>query len=157
MEQQTSYKKVASHEAKKGTFNQCLLLYSGGLDTSVILPWLKDRYPGVKLVAFAAELGQGDELAGPGLDEADAALAILGPEAAATDTDPRWTAVRAYLEEHAHRNPSREQVAWAVGMHPSTLSALCRRRSPITSPSSVQALISHRCSSTVWRSTISEW
>ncbi len=40
-----------------------VLAYSGGLDTSVILPWLKSRYPGVKLVAFAAELGQGDELA----------------------------------------------------------------------------------------------
>ena len=41
-----------------------VLAYSGGLDTSVILPWLKERYPGVKLVAFAAELGQGDELRG---------------------------------------------------------------------------------------------
>ena len=41
-----------------------VLAYSGGLDTSVILPWLKGRYPGVKLVAFAAELGQGDELEG---------------------------------------------------------------------------------------------
>ncbi len=41
-----------------------VLAYSGGLDTSVILPWLKDRYPGVKLVAFAAELGQGTELQG---------------------------------------------------------------------------------------------
>ena len=40
-----------------------VLAYSGGLDTSVILPWLKQRYPGVKLYAFAAELGQGDELA----------------------------------------------------------------------------------------------
>ena len=39
-----------------------VLAYSGGLDTSVILPWLKQRYPGVQLVAFAAELGQGDEL-----------------------------------------------------------------------------------------------
>ena len=39
-----------------------VLAYSGGLDTSVILPWLKQRYPGVKLYAFAAELGQGDEL-----------------------------------------------------------------------------------------------
>jgi argininosuccinate synthase len=41
-----------------------VLAYSGGLDTSVILPWLKERYRGVKLVAFAAELGQGDELKG---------------------------------------------------------------------------------------------
>jgi argininosuccinate synthase len=44
--------------------NKIVLAYSGGLDTSVILPWLKDRYPGVKLVAFAAELGQGTELKG---------------------------------------------------------------------------------------------
>jgi argininosuccinate synthase len=41
-----------------------VLAYSGGLDTSVILPWLKARYPGVRLVAFAAELGQGSELKG---------------------------------------------------------------------------------------------
>jgi argininosuccinate synthase len=41
-----------------------VLAYSGGLDTSVILPWLKERYPGVALVAFAAELGQGSELKG---------------------------------------------------------------------------------------------
>ena len=36
-----------------------VLAYSGGLDTSVILPWLKDRYPGCQVVAFAADLGQG--------------------------------------------------------------------------------------------------
>ncbi len=41
-----------------------VLAYSGGLDTSVILPWLKDNYPGCKVIAFAAELGQGDELSG---------------------------------------------------------------------------------------------
>src|SRR5213082_3170549 len=41
-----------------------VLAYSGGLDTSVILPWLKERYPGLVFVAFAAELGQGDELKG---------------------------------------------------------------------------------------------
>ncbi|HPD46121.1 MAG TPA: argininosuccinate synthase [Anaerohalosphaeraceae bacterium] len=40
-----------------------VLAYSGGLDTSVILPWLKETY-GYDVVAFAAELGQGDELAG---------------------------------------------------------------------------------------------
>src|SRR5437868_3217566 len=51
---------AADHAAPK----KIMLAYSGGLDTSVILPWLKERYPGVKLVAFAAELGQGDELTG---------------------------------------------------------------------------------------------
>ncbi len=47
-----------------GDPKKIVLAYSGGLDTSVILPWLKGRYPGVKLVAFAAELGQGSELSG---------------------------------------------------------------------------------------------
>jgi len=40
-----------------------VLAYSGGLDTSVILPWLKETY-GYDVIAFAAELGQGDELVG---------------------------------------------------------------------------------------------
>ena len=35
-----------------------VLAYSGGLDTSVILPWLKDRY-GCKVIAMAADVGQG--------------------------------------------------------------------------------------------------
>ena len=38
-----------------------VLAYSGGLDTSVILPWLRETY-GCDVIAFAAELGQGDEL-----------------------------------------------------------------------------------------------
>ena len=46
---------------KKG--EKVVLAYSGGLDTSVILLWLKETY-GYEVVAFAAELGQGDELAG---------------------------------------------------------------------------------------------
>ncbi len=40
------------------------LAYSGGLDTSIIVPWLKQRYPGTKVVCVAADIGQGDELAG---------------------------------------------------------------------------------------------
>lgn len=40
-----------------------VLAYSGGLDTSVILPWLKETY-GYDVICYAAELGQGDELQG---------------------------------------------------------------------------------------------
>jgi len=40
-----------------------VLAYSGGLDTSVILPWLKETY-GYDVIAFAADIGQGEELAG---------------------------------------------------------------------------------------------
>jgi len=47
----------------KSKAQKVVLAYSGGLDTSVILPWLKETY-GYDVIAFAAELGQGDELAG---------------------------------------------------------------------------------------------
>jgi argininosuccinate synthase len=48
---------------KAGKAEKVVLAYSGGLDTSVILPWLRETY-GYEVIAFAAELGQGDELAG---------------------------------------------------------------------------------------------
>jgi len=41
--------------------NKIVLAYSGGLDTSVILKWLKETYK-CQVVAFAADLGQGEEL-----------------------------------------------------------------------------------------------
>ena len=40
------------------------LAYSGGLDTSIIVPWLKEHYPGARVVCVAADVGQGDELVG---------------------------------------------------------------------------------------------
>ncbi|HKQ92832.1 MAG TPA: argininosuccinate synthase [Blastocatellia bacterium] len=39
------------------------LAYSGGLDTSIIIPWLKEKY-NCEVVAIAADVGQGEELAG---------------------------------------------------------------------------------------------
>ncbi|MCL6639608.1 MAG: argininosuccinate synthase, partial [Firmicutes bacterium] len=39
-----------------------VLAYSGGLDTSVIIPWLKENY-GCEVIAFVADLGQGEEIA----------------------------------------------------------------------------------------------
>ncbi len=43
--------------------SKIVLAYSGGLDTSIIIPWLKDNY-GAQVIAFAANIGQGEELAG---------------------------------------------------------------------------------------------
>jgi len=43
--------------------NKVVLAYSGGLDTSVILVWLKEHY-GCEVVTFTADLGQGEELEG---------------------------------------------------------------------------------------------
>lgn len=42
-----------------------VLAYSGGLDTSIIVPWLKENYNGAHVICVAADIGQGsDELAG---------------------------------------------------------------------------------------------
>ncbi|MCK4800037.1 argininosuccinate synthase [Candidatus Parcubacteria bacterium] len=55
-----NYKKVASHEAKKGEFDKVVLLYSGGLDTSIMLKWIKDEYK-CKIIALTIDIGQEDD------------------------------------------------------------------------------------------------
>jgi argininosuccinate synthase len=44
-------------------YKKVVLAYSGGLDTSVIIPWLKENY-GCEVIAVAADVGQGAELSG---------------------------------------------------------------------------------------------
>jgi len=39
-----------------------VLAYSGGLDTSVIIPWLKENYKGCEVIAMCADVGQGAEI-----------------------------------------------------------------------------------------------
>ena len=41
-----------------------VLAYSGGLDTSIIIPWLKENYNGCEVIAVSADVGQADELEG---------------------------------------------------------------------------------------------
>ena len=48
----------------KDTIKKVVLAYSGGLDTSIIIPWLKENYNDCEIVAVAADVGQGDELEG---------------------------------------------------------------------------------------------
>ena len=43
------------------------LAYSGGLDTSIIIPWLKENYPGCEVIAVCGDVGQGSE--NEGLEE----------------------------------------------------------------------------------------
>jgi len=47
---------------KKEEIKKVVLAYSGGLDTSVIIPWLKENYNNCEVIAVTADLGQGDEL-----------------------------------------------------------------------------------------------
>lgn len=57
-----SYTKVSSYEARMGEVKKVVLLYSGGLDTSVLLKWIQDEYQ-AEVIALTLDLGQqGDDL-----------------------------------------------------------------------------------------------
>ena len=45
----------------KKKISKIVLAYSGGLDTSVIIKWLKEKYNS-EIIAFCADVGQGEEL-----------------------------------------------------------------------------------------------
>lgn len=57
MKTTTKYIKTASYEAKIGQVKKVLLLYSGGLDTSVMLKWIQDQYK-AKVVCLILDIGQ---------------------------------------------------------------------------------------------------
>lgn len=47
----------------KKQIKKCVLAYSGGLDTSIIIPWLKENY-GCEVIAVCGDVGQGSETDG---------------------------------------------------------------------------------------------
>ena len=47
-----------------GEIKKVVLAYSGGLDTSIIIPWLKENYDNCEVIAVAGNVGQGGELNG---------------------------------------------------------------------------------------------
>jgi len=44
------------------SLKKVVLAYSGGLDTSIIIPWIKEHYDGAEIVAYCGDVGQGDDL-----------------------------------------------------------------------------------------------
>ena len=50
-------------KAKKD-IKKVVLAYSGGLDTSIIIPWLKENYDDCEVIAVSGDVGQGTELDG---------------------------------------------------------------------------------------------
>ncbi|MDO5846963.1 MAG: argininosuccinate synthase [Methanocorpusculum sp.] len=49
---------------KKEDIKKVVLAYSGGLDTSIIIPWLKENYNNCEVIAVSGDVGQADELEG---------------------------------------------------------------------------------------------
>ena len=52
-----NYTKVSSYEGVKGQVKKVVLLFSGGLDTSTILKWIKDKY-NAEVITLTLDLGQ---------------------------------------------------------------------------------------------------
>ena len=48
----------------KDSIKKVVLAYSGGLDTSIIIPWLKENYNNCEVIAVSGNVGQNDELEG---------------------------------------------------------------------------------------------
>ena len=48
----------------KSKIKKVVLAYSGGLDTSIIIPWLKENYNNCEVIAVSGNVGQADELEG---------------------------------------------------------------------------------------------
>ena len=42
-----------------GDIKKVVLAYSGGLDTSIIIPWLKENYDNCEVIAVSGDVGQG--------------------------------------------------------------------------------------------------
>lgn len=57
MQKNQTYTKVASYEGKKGEVKKVVLLYSGGLDTSVLLKWIQEEYK-AEVIALTIDIGQ---------------------------------------------------------------------------------------------------
>lgn len=53
----SEYQKVSSYEGKKGEVKKVVLLYSGGLDTSVLLKWIQEEYD-AEVIALTIDIGQ---------------------------------------------------------------------------------------------------
>ena len=49
---------------EKQSIKKVVLAYSGGLDTSIIIPWLKENYNNCEVIAVSGNVGQADELEG---------------------------------------------------------------------------------------------
>jgi argininosuccinate synthase len=57
MKKKQEYVKVSSYEGRKGEVKKVVLLYSGGLDTSVLIKWIQEKYK-AQVIALTVDIGQ---------------------------------------------------------------------------------------------------
>ncbi|SIQ74543.1 argininosuccinate synthase [Alkalispirochaeta americana] len=54
----------SAHPAQEREIRKIVLAYSGGLDTSIIIPWLKEQHPGVEIIGICTNVGQDEDWEG---------------------------------------------------------------------------------------------
>ena len=119
------------------TIRKVVLAYSGGLDTSVILKWLREHYH-CEVVTFTADLGQGEELA-----PASAKAALLGVKEIFID-DLREEFVRDFVYPMFRANTLYEgeralmisPIAWRRALRRPSISPKRRRQRRLSDGSS---------------------
>ncbi len=107
-----------------------VLAYSGGLDTSIIIPWIKENYPGAEIIAYCGDVGQGDDL------EAVKKKALAtGAQRVRGRRPPRGVRPRLRLQGPLRGRRLRGQLPArhlpgppAAGLRPGALRAALRRR-----------------------------
>ena len=56
--------RISDEKIMDKKIKKVVLAYSGGLDTSIIIPWLKEHYDNCEVIAVSADVGQESELEG---------------------------------------------------------------------------------------------
>ena len=107
---------------KKEDIKKVVLAYSGGLDTSIIIPWLKENYNNCEVIAVSGDVGQGTEL--DGLEEKAKAtgaskLYVL---------DLKKDFVENYIFPTLKFGAKYETTCWAPASHVPASQRLCRHR-----------------------------
>ena len=80
-----------------GKVKKVVLAYSGGLDTSVIVPWLRNNYDNCEVVCFTADVGQQEDFD---------AVSITGPGTSLIGESVTLTAAMAGVDDGATRRRS---------------------------------------------------
>ena len=116
----------------KKDIKKVVLAYSGGLDTSIIIPWLKENYNNCEVVAVSGDVGQGTEL--DGLEE----KAIKTGASKLYVLDLKKDYVENYIWPCLKPTPSMRTTCWApptrVPASPPRWPRSPRRRTPTHLP-----------------------
>ena len=110
-----------------------VLAYSGGLDTSIIIPWLKEHYGGAEVIAFCGDVGQGDDY-----DAVKKKAIDTGASKCVVEGPPGGVRPRLLLQGALRRGDLRGQLpprhragASAAGLPPDPGGHRGRRRRPL--------------------------